>query len=343
MIEALDEHVTDYAPLVGVNRACTVFGVSARSWRYRRQRAAGRLPVKPPRPKRERRKHPASLTQVEKDHVVAVLCSDRFVDLAPAQVYATLLDEGTYLCSERGMYRILAERNLAGERRRGGHQNAGSYGVPRLEADGPNQCWSWDITKLRGPQPRHWYYLYSIIDIYSRKTVGWTVHNAENQETAHELIDTTCKREGINPKQLTLHADRGSPMIARSVAELLADLGVDKSHSRPRVSNDNPYIESHFKTLKYRPNYPDRFESITAARTWCQHFFTWYNTIHYHSGIGYLRPADLHEGNGELIRSRRQETLDTAQAAHPERFHKRPAPAIIPTKAWINRPSIQHD
>lgn len=343
MITALDTHVAQYASKAGVARACVTFGVNPRSWRYRRQREQGRLPVKPARPKRVRRKPASTLSQAEKDHIVAVLCSDRFLDLAPAQVYATLLDEGTYLCSERAMYRILAERGLVRERRRGGHQRAGSHGVPRLEADGPNQCWTWDITKLRGPQPRIWYFLYSIIDIYSRKTVGWTISDKENQEVAKALIEATCKREGINPKQLTLHADRGSPMIARTVAELLADLGVDKSHSRPRVSNDNPYIEAHFKTLKYRPDYPPRFDSITAARSWCQDFFTWYNTIHYHSGIGYLRPADLHDGNGELIRARRQETLDNAQAAHPERFHKRPVPAKIPTKAWINKPTIQSD
>ena len=343
MTRMLDEHVNQYAPLVGVNRACTVFGVNPRSWRHRRQRDDGRLTAKPVRPKTERRKHPASLSEPEKDRIVEVLCSGRFVDLAPAQVYNTLLDEGTYLCSERGMYRVLAERDLAGDRRRGGHQHAGSYGVPRLEADGPNQCWSWDITKLRGPAAGHWYFLYTILDIFSRKTVGWTIHHAENQETAHELIATTCKREHIDPDQLTLHADRGSPMVARSVAELLTDLGVAKSHSRPRVSNDNPYIESHFKTMKYRPDYPDRFESITAARAWCQEFFTWYNTVHYHSGIGYLRPADVHDGQAKHVRSRRQATLDTARAAHPERFTKRPTPATIPTKAWINKPTIQHD
>ena len=211
----------------------------------------------------------------EKDLIVATLCEERFWDLAPAQVYTTLLDEGTYLCSERQMYRVLAERGLVRERRRGGHHRSGHYGVPRLEADGPNQCWTWDITKLRGPTRGVRYFLYTIIDIFSRKVVGWTIAERESEKVARRLISETCRKEGVDRNQLTIHADRGGPMIAGTVAELLNDLGVTKSHSRPRVSNDNPFIEAHFKTLKYRPDYPDRFASISDARTWCRSFVHW--------------------------------------------------------------------
>lgn len=339
----LDAHVEAFSIAVGVDRACRAFWISPRTYRYRRQRDQGRLAAPPPRQPRPRTPHPGMLTEAERDQIVEVLCSERFCDLAPAQVYATLLDEGIYLCSERQMYRVLAARGLVRERRRGGHQRRGAYGVPRLEADGPNLVWAWDITKLRGPTKGVGYFLYTIIDIYSRCVVGWSIHEVESETHARLLITEACRRHGVRRDQLVIHADRGSPMIAGTVAELMNELGVTKSHSRPRVSNDNPFIESHFKTLKYRPNYPDRFDSISAARTWCRSFVTWYNEVHYHSGIGYLRPADLHAGRHEAITERRQATLDSAARAHPERFAKRPAPHRIPTKAWINRPSIQSD
>ncbi|MHB2022634.1 MAG: IS3 family transposase [Mycobacteriales bacterium] len=283
----------------------------------------------------------AALTDAECDRVVEVLCSERFCDLAPAQVCATLLDEGVYLCSERQMYRVLAVRGLVRERRRGGHQRRGAYGVPRLEADRPNVVWTWDITKLRGPVKGVRYFLYTIIDIFSRKVVGWTIHEVESETHARRLITEACRRHGVRRDQLVIHADRGSPMIAGTVAELLNELGGAKSHSRPRVSNDNPFIEAHFKTFKYRPDYPDRFDSITAARTWCRQFVHWYNEVHYHSGIGHLRPADLHHGRHHAIVEQRQAALDAAAQAHPERFTKRPTPHKIPAKAWIHRPSIQ--
>ena len=273
--------------------------------------------------------------------ILAVLCEDRFVDLAPAQVYATLLDEGVYLCSERQMYRVLAGKNLNRERRRGGHQRAGSYGVPRLQATGPNQCWTWDITKLRGPSKGVFFFVYSIIDIYSRKLVGWMIADHEAAVISTHLLSTACRRNGIAKDQLTIHSDRGSPMIAGTVAELLITLGVVKSHSRPRVSNDNPFIEAHFKTLKYRPDYPDRFETIEQARKWMRTFAHWYNNVHYHSGIGYLRPADLHASNHAPILTARQAVLDTAHTTHPQRFTKRPTPPTPPAIAWINKPSIQ--
>lgn len=341
-MKVLDARIGEFAPRVGVKRSCAAFGVNERTYRHRRQRSDGRGPVRasratgrPPRP------HPASLSEAEKDLVIETLCSERFVDLAPAQVYTTLLDEGVYLCSERQMYRVLTQRGLVRERRRGGHQRHGLYGVPRLEADRPNVVWTWDITKLRGPTKGVGYFLYTILDIYSRKIVGWTIHDTESEKHARRLIREACRRHGVDRDQLVIHADRGSPMIAGTVAELLNELGVAKSHSRPRVSNDNPFIESHFKTLKYRPDYPDRFDSITAARTWMRSFVHWYNHVHYHSGIGYLRPADLHEGRHDAIVEHRQATLDAAARAHPERFTKRPTPPKVPTKAWINKPVIQ--
>ena len=337
----LDRQVDLFADQVGAKRACAAFAVNERSYRHRRQRDEGRLVLPPPAVPGPRRPHPAALDDDEKDLIVATLCEPRFVDLAPAQVYATLLDEGVYLCSERQMYRVLAERGLVRERRRGGHQRAGSYGVPRLEADRPNRVWTWDITALRGPTKGVKYYLYTILDIFSRKVVGWTVHEAESAAHAKRLIREACRRHGVDRDQLVIHADRGSPMIAGSVAELLNEIGVSKSHSRPRVSNDNPFIESHFKTLKYRPDYPPRFDSITHARSWCRSFFHWYNEIHYHSGIGYLRPADLHTGNHTAILEHRQITLNAAAAAHPERFTTPPTPAAVPTTAWINKPAIQ--
>jgi putative transposase len=337
----LDAQVAAFAPKVGVETACRAFALNPRSFRHRRQRDTGRLARRARSEPAPRAPHPASLSETDKDQVVEVLCSERFCDLAPAQVYATLLDEGTYLCSERQMYRVLAERGLVRERRRRGHQRRGAYGVPRLDPDRPRLVWTWDITKLRGPLKGVRYFLYTIIDIYSRCVVGWSVHESESEVHARRLIEQACRRQGVKKDQLVIHADRGSPMIAGSVAELMNELGVTKSHSRPRVSNDNPYIESHLETLKYRPNYPERFESITVARSWCRKFFTWYNEDHYHSGIGYLRPADLHAGRHKMVIEHRQATLDAAAKTHPERFTKRPTPHRVPTKAWINRPSIQ--
>ena len=335
----LDDLVEHWTGRVGRTMACTAFGVNERSNRHRRQNADGRARPRPAITPRARRPHPARLSNDEKDVVVATLCEERFCDLAPAQVYTTLLDEATYLCSERQMYRVLAERGLVRERRRG-HVHA-SYTTPRLVATRPNQVWTWDITALRGPTKGVRYFLYTILDIFSRKTVGWALHESESEKHSRRLIRETCTRYGIDPKTLTIHAHRGGPMIAGTVAELLNELGITKSHSRPRVSNDNPYIEAHFKTLKYRPDYPARFDSINHARTWCRKFFTWYNETHYHSGIGYLRPADLHDGIHTAIIERRQATLDRAHAAHPERFTKPPRPAHAPAQAWINKPTIQ--
>lgn len=268
-----------------------------------------------------RNPHPASLTAGERLLILDTLCSEAYYDKPPAQVFNALLDDGVYLCSVRQMYRLLADHGLSNERRRGGHAKRGLHPEPVVRASKPNEAWSWDITKLKGPRSGALYYLYTIIDLYSRYVVGWSVHDSESTALATSLIRASAKREGVNPGQLTLHADRGSPMTARGMIELLDGLGIRWSHSRPRVSNDNPYSEAHFKTVKYHPAYPDRFGSLQDARVWCREFFDWYNHQHYHSGIAYLHPASLHHGAHEPIIDARQRTLDDARAANPHRFH----------------------
>jgi putative transposase len=304
--------------------------------------AEGRAAPRPSRskPVGEHTPVPWKIGEIEREAINEVLCADRFGDLAPAQVYATLLDEGVYLCSERTMYRILHERDLVGERRRG-HRRRG-HKPPRVHATGPNQAWSWDISRLRGPKVRVWFYLYVLLDIYSRKIVAWTVDTAESDRTAKRLIEQACVREGIEPASLTLHSDRGAQMTSTTIAELLEDLGVTRSLSRPRTSNDNPYSEANFKTAKYRPDYPDRFASIDEARAWMRRFVVWYNHEHYHSGIAYLHPADLHAGTTNQIVKARQGVLDAAYAANPDRFRNRaPRAGHPPAEAWINKPTVQ--
>lgn len=266
-----------------------------------------------------------------------VLNSEIFQDKAPREVYATLLDEGRYLCYWRTMYRILAEHDEIRERRN--QLRHPTYTKPELLATGPNQLWSWDITKLHGPGKWTYYYLYVILDVYSRYVVGWMVAERESAELAEQLIAETCAKQGIKPDQLTIHADRGSSMTSKPVALLLSDLGVTKTHSRPHVSNDNPYSEAQFKTLKYRPNYPERFGSIIDARSWGRAFFDWYNNQHHHTGIALLTPADVHGGRAEERLQQRQAILQQAYAAHPERF-VRGAPVVpqLPDAAWINPP-----
>ena len=351
-----------------MERACRAFGTPSRSYRHRqRQRdreqaepvvtedapgepeaavsggdasepgTAGSLSNAPAL----RAPHPAALSADERFEILELLCSKRFVDLSAHQVFMTLLDEGAYYCSVRSMYRLLEEHGLCGDRRRGAHQHPGYYAVPVVQASRPNEAWSWDITKLRGPAKGVLYYLYTILDIYSRKVIAWTIAERESVNVAHHLIQQAIGREGVERDQLTLHADRGGPMIAGDIADLLNGLGVSKSHSRPRVSNDNPYSEAQFKTLKYRPDYPARFESLEAARAWCRAFFSWYNHTHYHSSIAYLRPADLHAGRHPQILEQRQATLDQARERHPQRFRTRPRAKTPPKRAWINQPAIQ--
>lgn len=334
--------IDEWSPRVGVARACRAFGVAERTYHHRKAAAEGRLAPRPSRarPPGEHKLVPWRIPDVEREEIKNILCSERFGDLAPAQVYATLLDEGTYLCSERSMYRILHEHDLVGERRRG-HQRRGHV-PPRVHATGPNQAWSWDISRLRGPVVRSWFYLYVVLDIFSRKIVAWSIDTVESDKVAKRLINTACRREGIEADTLILHSDRGAQMTGNTIAELLEDLGVTRSLSRPRTSNDNPYSEANFKTAKYRPDYPDRFESIDQARSWMRRFARWYNHDHYHSGIAYLHPADLHAGTAGATIAARQAVLDAAYTANPERFrHRPPQTPTPPTEAWINKPTVQ--
>jgi putative transposase len=266
-----------------------------------------------------------------------VLHDERFCDLAPASVYATLLDEGSYLCSTSTMYRLLRAQGETGDRRR--HATHPARVKPELLASGPNQCWSWDITKLAGPAKWTWYYLYVILDIYSRYVVGWMVAAGEAALLAERLLADTIAAQGVKPAQLTIHADRGTSMTAKPVAMLLADLGVTRSHARPHVPDDNPYSESQCKTLKHHPTFPERFGCIQDARSFCRRFFGWYNHQHRHSGIALLTPADVHLGRAEQITLARGAVLDAAFAAHPERFAgKPPQPPRLPEAVWINKP-----
>jgi len=266
------------------------------------------------------------------------LHSPRFIDKSPAAVYAALLDEGSYHCSTRTMYRILHDHREVRERRNQlRHPN---YKKPELLATGPNQVWSWDITKLLGPAKWTYYYLYTILDIYSRYAVGWMLASRENSDLARRLIRDSIDRQNVESGELIIHSDRGPSMKSHTVAQLLAALGVVKSHSRPHVSNDNPFSESQFKTMKYRPEFPDRFGSQEDGLAFCKPFFQWYNHEHYHSGIGMLTPATVHYGRAEEVLLSRQTTLDAAFAAHPERFvNKPPAPLALPRAVWINPPS----
>ena len=235
------------------------------------------------------------------------------------------------------MYRILESYKEVKERRNQlRHPN---YTKPELLATGPNQLWSWDITKLKGPVKWTYYYLYTILDVFSRYVPGWLIAECESAALAKQLIAESCKKQHIQPDKLTLHADRGSAMISKSVAHLLADLGVTKTHSRPHVSNDNPYSESQFKTMKYRPGFPERFGSIQDARAWARPFFQWYNSEHHHSGLGLLTPVTVHYGQAQAVLEQRQKVLQAAHAAHPERFVRgEPKPPSLPTEVWINKP-----
>lgn len=328
----IDEAVDELTPIVGVKAGCAAVGEVRARW-YRRHRQS----PPPEKPERVPTPQPRALTEVERKEVRRVLNSEAHVDEAPATVYAKLLDEGVYLASVPTMYRILAEYDEVRERRRQATHPAAKK--PELLATKPNEVYSWDITKLLGPVKWTYYYLYVIIDIFSRYVPGWMLAHAEGAKLAEALLADTVKKQGVGRGQLTIHADRGSPMTAKPVAFLLADLGVTKSYSRPHTSNDNPYSESQFRTLKYRPDFPARFGSFEDAHAFCGRFFSWYNEDHRHSGIGFHTPADVHYGRAEAVRARRAEVLDAAYAAHPERFvRKPPEPPALPTAAWINEP-----
>jgi len=299
--------------------------------------ASGYRRRQPARPPASRPAPPRALDPIERQGVLDLLHT-RFVDDAPAQVHATLLDEGTYLCSPRTMYRLLDAAHEIKERR--DQVRRPHYTAPELLATRANEVWSWDITKLLGPAKWTYFYLYVILDIFSRYVVGWMLAPHESATLAERLIAETCAKHDIPPGQLTLHADRGTSMRSKPVALLLADLGVTKTHSRPHVSNDNPFSEAHFKTLKYSPLFPERFGSIADARTFGQAFFRWYNDEHQHSGLGFFTPAVVHFGQAPAVRAQRQQVLAAAYARHPERFVKgQPQPADLPTAVWINPPA----
>jgi putative transposase len=329
------EAITAMAPRIGTRAACAAAGVPQASW-YRRHRVSP-APARPAPVLHQDRAQPRALAPAERRAILDALHSPRFADLAPGEVWAILLDEGVYLGSQSTFYRLLRRAGETRERRRQAVHPAAVK--PELLATGPNQVWSWDITKLHGPAKWTYYYLYVILDIHSRYAVGWMLAARESAILAEKLIADTCAKQGISRGQLTIHADRGSSMTSKPVAFLLADLGVTQSHSRPHVSNDNPFSESQFKTFKYRPGFPGRFAAIEAARAHCQAFFAWYNHDHRHSAIGLHTPSDLHHGHAAAVRRARTATLNAAYTAHPERFTSRPPqPPRIPATTWINPP-----
>jgi len=324
MIEAAEE----LGKSASVSEACRVLGVPRSSLYWARQ------PELPPAPQSTSHR---ALSVEEKTDVHQTLDSERFRDCSPREVYATLLDEGVYMCHWRTMYRILEEHGEVQERRNQLQHPA--YTKPELLATASNQIWSWDITKLKGPFTWVYYYLYVILDIFSRYVVGWMIAECESGELAKELITATCAREEIDLDQLTMHSDRGSAMQSKSVGQLLVDLGVTKSFSRPYTANDNPYSEAQFKTMKYRPGYPDRFGSQENARAWARDFIHWYNHEHHHTGLGLMTPAMVHHGLVEAVYTHRQQVLRAAYEAHPERFvGGMPTPPELPKEVWINRP-----
>jgi putative transposase len=324
------------AAQVSIAAACALTGRS-RATHYRRADPAGvRLgPLHGPRP--PRRPPPSTITDEQRGQVLAVLASPHYRDLAIPQVWARELDEGRYWCSESSMYRIARAAGQCRERRAQAVHPARVR--PELVAHAPNQVWSWDITALKGPRKGEWYKLYVVLDIFSRYVTGWLVVNAEDAVVAKDFLAAAVARNGSIPH--TIHADRGGSMTSRPVSEMMIDLGVRRSHSRPRCSNDNPYSEAQFKTLKYVPDFPDRFGSLADARVFCEAFFTAYNHEHRHSGIGMHTPASVHFDTAPEIRAQRQVTLDRAYAQHPERFNRRPRPPRLPEQAWINQPEPQ--
>lgn len=325
----MNDGVAELAPTVGIKAACGHLGRS-RATHYRRNRPPLHGPPAP-RPRSSR-----ALPDNEVEQIIETLNSERFCDQAPAQIWATLLDEGTYLCSISTMYRLLRARHQVRDRRN--QRRHPAHVKPELMATGPNQVWSWDITKLAGPHKWNWFHLYVILDVHSRYAIGWLVAPRETARLAEELIAACVDAENIDTGQLSIHADRGSSMTSKTVSQLLADLGILQSHSRPHVSNDNPYSESHFKTLKQSPRFPKRFASIAAARSFVDDFMDNYNNQHRHSGIGYHTPADVHSGRAATIQAARQRVLDIAYRRQPERFQRPPRAPQVPAITWINKP-----
>lgn len=318
------------ATQIPVTRACDVLAFPRSSLYRSRRPPVTKEAVTRPTPAR-------ALQPEEKETVRDLLNSERFCDRSPYQVYATLLDEGHYYCSISTMYRILREHDEVRERR--DQRRHPSYSKPELLATAPNQLWSWDITKLKGPATWQLFYLYVVLDVFSRYVVGWLIAERESGELARLLITESYQKQGVDPEQLTLHADRGPTMTSQSLAQLLGKLGVVKSHSRPYTPDDNPFSEAHFRTMKYRPDYPARFGSLVDAQSWAREFFPWYNNEHRHSSLGLMTPATVHYGRAAALTAQRQATLHAAYEAHPERFVKGlPQPPALPEAVWINPP-----
>ena len=331
------DSVATLSAQVGTRAACESLGVSRATF-YRQRPVAGPLPGPDLTPPSKPRPTPArALAPAEREQVLSILHSERFQDRAPAAIHAQLLDEGQYLCSPRTMYRILSEQGESVKR--GSQLVHPLYQKPELLATAPNQVWSWDITKLRGPAKWTYFYLYVVLDIFSRYVTGWMVAERESADLAKQLLEETISKYDIPPGQLTVHSDRGRVMRSKPLALLYADLGVSKSFSRPYVSDDNPFSESQFRTLKYRPDFPDRFGSLLDSRAHCQVFFPWYNEQHRHSSLGMLTPTMVHFGEVDRVLGRRQSVLDAAYSGHPERFVRKPPSAgRPPTQVWINPP-----
>lgn len=326
--------VEDLGSHIGRLRACQTLGIARPSWYRWKRPAADRAPsaiagLRKPQPR--------ALCEIERQRIVHALTEPRFCDLAPSAVYAALLDEGTYLGSISTYYRVLRANEQVRERRRlATHPPTVK---PELVAARPNEVWSWDVTRLAGPAKWTWFYLYVILDIYSRYVVGWKLARRETAAIAEALIRETLEREGIVAGQLAIHADRGSPQTSKTVAELYADLGVTKSFSRPHTSNDSPFSESQFKTMKYRPEFPQRFGSYAEGQGFCGDFFAWYNDHHYHSGIALLTPSAVHHGRASGVLDQRQTVLDAAFEQHPERFvRQHPRPLQLEPATYINPP-----
>jgi putative transposase len=324
--------IKEIAPHVGIAAACCGLDVPRATY-YRHLQPTQPKPAALPRAK-----PPRALSDEERQEVLEVLHSEPFADKAPAEIYATLLDQGVYRCSIRTMYRILDDQREVRERRN--QLRHPKYHKPQLVATAPNQVWSWDITKLLGPAKWNYFHLYVILDIYSRYVVGWMIAHRESEDLAERLIRETIVKQGVARDQLTIHSDRGPAMRSQTVAQMLATLGVNKSHSRPHVSNDNPFSESQFKTMKYRPEFPARFDSFEHAKSFSTTFFQWQNYQHYHWGLSLLTPATVHHGNAEPVLLARQTVLNKAHAAHPERFVLRPPrPLPLPSHVYINPPA----
>ena len=327
--------VASLSDTVGKKAACKAMAIPrATFYRY--------INGKTPANKNRRPAPPLALSDQERQAILDVAHEKRFWDASPYHIYATLLDEGRYIASISTFYRVLAANQEVSERRK--QVSRPKYQKPELLATGPNQVWSWNITKLKGPAKWTYFQLYVILDIFSRYVVGWMVAYRESAVLAERLIASTCEKQNIARKQLTLHADRDSSMKSKLVAHLLSDLGVTKTHSRPHVSNDNPYSEAQFKTLKYSPKFPERFGSIQDARAFCQGFFSWYNSVHKHTGIALMTPEQIHYGQAEEIQNHRAAVLDNAFKEHEKRFKgKSPKPFPLPKAAWINKPETSQE